>query len=148
MLQAHLKKKQNVENTRVNVPNCQERLHALANAAKHGAHFTATGGHHFTSDNVFCAAEIPIRKEQIKKMEKEKKDRSAGIACTEKVKESFETGKPITGMTVQELNALLKWFHEPNPTQGRVDKKRDCLIKYWTMEKQLQFFHHGQKGKN
>ena len=32
-------------------------------------------------------------------------------------------------MTVQELNALLKWFNEPNPTQGRVDKKRNCLKK-------------------
>ncbi len=68
MLQANLKKNQKVENARVTVPNSQEHLDTLAIAAMHGAHFPATGGHHFTSDDAFHADEIPVRKEQIKRM--------------------------------------------------------------------------------
>ncbi len=81
MLQAHFKKKQKNEKCAgVTVPISQERLDVLAEASTQGAHFAATGGQHFTLDDVFQAAEIPVRKEQIKKMEKSKKERSAGIA--------------------------------------------------------------------
>ncbi len=38
-----------------------------------GAHYTVTGGHHFTLDDVLHAAEIPVRKDQIKKMYKKRK---------------------------------------------------------------------------
>ncbi len=55
-------------------------------------------------------------------MEKEKKEWSAVVALAEKVKK-FENGKQIAEMDVQEWNVLMKWFHEPNLTQGRVDKK-------------------------
>ena len=74
MLRAHLKKKQKIEKrAEVTVPISQERLDALAKAATHGAHFAATGGQHFTSDDVIQAAEIPVRKEQIKKWKRAKR---------------------------------------------------------------------------
>ncbi len=81
-------------------------------------------------------AKIPVRKELINKIEKEKKERSVGIALTDKAKKSFEIGKPIAGMAGQESNVLLKYFNEPNLTQGRVNKIRNCLknIGWWKSE--------------
>ncbi len=70
MLQAHLKKKQNVQNAKVMVPHSQECLDALAKDTTHGTHFAATGGHHFTLDDAFCAAEIERATQKIWKMKR------------------------------------------------------------------------------
>ncbi len=63
-------------------------------------------------------------------MEKNKKEKSAGIVLTGEAKKILENGKPNAGMIDQELNVLLKWFNEPNPTNGKVDEKRKHLKKY------------------
>ncbi len=87
----HSKKKLSKENVRVTVPNCQKHLDALITAATYGAHFAATGGNHFILDDVFCNDEIPVRKEQIKKMEKEMKERSAGVVLADQAKKILGT---------------------------------------------------------
>lgn len=99
----------------------------MANAARYGAHFVVTGCQHFTLDDVFCASEIPVGKEQIKKIKKNKKERSTGIALTGEANKVLVTWKPISGMVDQELNVLLKWFNVPNSTLGRMDERRNCL---------------------
>ncbi len=70
MSQNNINKKQNVENVEVTVPNSEEFLDALEKAATHRAHFAAIGGWHFTLDDAYHAASIPVRKEQNKKIEK------------------------------------------------------------------------------
>ncbi len=109
------------------VPISQKCLDALAKAATHITHFAATGVQHSTLDDAFRAAEILLRKEQIKKMEKSEKGMSVGIALMGEAKKILDTGKPIAGIIDPEINVLLKWFNKPNPTQGKVDKKRNHL---------------------
>ncbi len=46
----------------VTVPNLKERVEALSKASTHGAIFAVTGGYHFTSDDMFKAAELPAKK--------------------------------------------------------------------------------------
>ncbi len=58
-LKAELKKKPEVNESLVTVPNSKERVEALAKASTHGAIFAVTGGEHFTSDDMFKAAEMP-----------------------------------------------------------------------------------------
>lgn len=52
-----------------------ERIEALMNAKTHGEKSYISGGDHATSDDVFKAAELSNRKQQIDQMEKEKKIR-------------------------------------------------------------------------
>ncbi len=63
-------------------------------------------------------------------MEKNKKERSAGIVLMGEGKKILETGKLIAGMIGQELIVLLKLFNKPNPTIRKVDEKRKRLKKY------------------
>lgn len=53
-------------------PNTKDRVLLLAEAKRHGAKFTATGGDHLTSDDFFKSAVVPIREAEIKVMETEK----------------------------------------------------------------------------
>lgn len=68
------------------VQNSKECLDTFTLAATYWAQFLATGFHHFTSEDVFCPAGIQVRKDQIERMEKNNKERSAGIAFTDKAK--------------------------------------------------------------
>ena len=63
--------------------NSQARIEILAKASTHGAKFTATGGFHITSDDMFKSLEISIREKEIAEMEKDKRTRVE--------KEKFET---------------------------------------------------------
>ncbi len=65
-----------------------------------------------------------MKKEQIKEMETYKKETAAGITLAGEATKNFETGKPISGLVDQELNALMKRFNDSNPGKGRVDERR------------------------
>ncbi len=53
-----------------NSSDCKE---ALVKATTHGEILTITGDVHFTSDDMFKAAELPARKAKIQELEKSKK---------------------------------------------------------------------------
>ncbi len=74
-------------------------MEALAKASTHGAIFALTGGNHFTSDNMFKAAELPRQKAQIAEMKKEKTEREAGIEREAKAKSILEAKKEINSLT-------------------------------------------------
>ena len=54
---------------RITVKNSQARVEALAKAKTHGAKFTATGGGHVTSDDMFKSMEMGVRENDIKATE-------------------------------------------------------------------------------
>ena len=55
--------------------NSQSRIELLAKASTHCAKFTATGGFHITSDDMFKSLDISIREKEIAEMEKDKRTR-------------------------------------------------------------------------
>ena len=63
--------------------NSQAMTEILEKASTHGAKFTANGGFHITSDDMFKSLEISIREKEIVEMEKYKRTRVE--------KEKFET---------------------------------------------------------
>ncbi len=85
-----------MENVGVTVPKYQKCLDAQSSLCSNRMP-------HFTFNDVFCATKIPVRKEHIRKMEKEKNEISSGIAIADQAKKILETGKPINGMIGQEL---------------------------------------------
>ena len=44
----------------ITVPHTKERIEIIAKAGSHGKKFFATGGTHVTSDEFFCAADVPV----------------------------------------------------------------------------------------
>jgi len=48
-------------------------VEALAKATPHGVVLAVTGGDHFTSDDMFFAAELPAKKARIAQKKKDKK---------------------------------------------------------------------------
>ncbi len=76
------------------VPHSQGSLKTLAKTVTHVTLFAATGGEHVTSNGMFCAAELPARNKQVKKLDKDKNKRAAGIALTHAAKKILENDKP------------------------------------------------------
>ncbi len=64
-LKAELKKKKERASALVTIANSKERVEALAKANTHGAILAVTGGEHFTSNDMFKAAEMPAKKARI-----------------------------------------------------------------------------------
>mmetsp|Transcript_6062 Transcript_6062/g.12387 ORF Transcript_6062/g.12387 Transcript_6062/m.12387 type:complete len:178 (+) Transcript_6062:100-633(+) len=108
LLKALLRKKKEVKMVLVTVPHTEERVEALAKASTHGAVFAVTGGDHFTSDDMFKAAELPAKKAKIEQLKKNKKERLAGIEREAVGRKILEQGKEIKALTGNELTALLK----------------------------------------
>ena len=121
LLQAKLK--QHKERAALTVPLSNERQLALANAKSHGAVFAATGGTHFTCDDMFLAAEIEPTKKAIKELEKEKKRWEVLKLNQEKALAVLALGKPIANLRVSELEILLKWHDNDNWKGGNKEEK-------------------------
>ena len=121
-LKAELKKNKVVAQNSVTVPNSKERIEALAKASTHGALFAVTGGDHFTSDDMFMAAELPAKKAKIARLKEEKKVRLAKMEKEEKAMKILSLAKPISSLTVPEVTALLHWYDAPK--DGKLGEKR------------------------
>ncbi len=124
LLKAEIKKKSEVPWALLTVTHSREQVEALAKASTHGAIFALTGGNHFTSDNMFKAAELPHQKAQIAEMKKEKKEREAGIEKDSKVKSILEVKKEINSLTGDELTSLLRWHGAKKASEGKVEERR------------------------
>ncbi len=108
----------------VTVPHSKERLEALAAASTHGAFFAATGGEHFTADDVFKQAELVKRKEKIAQMERDKKLRESMIPLVEKAEAILREGRSIDNLRGNELTILLRWHQVPKAAEGKLEIKR------------------------
>ncbi len=97
LLCADLKQK-NDTTVALTVSHSQDHPKTLAKAVAHGALFAATGKKHFTSDDMFCAVELPVRKEQIKILKKDKKEKAAGIALTSEAKNWKMVSIPLNSL--------------------------------------------------
>ncbi len=134
-LKAELKKKKEVGVALVTVPNLRERVEALAKASTHGAIFAVTGGEHFTSDDMFKAAELPARKARIAALKKEKKARLAAVEREAAGRKILEQGKAVDSLTGSELTALLKWHGVEKAGDGKVPERREKWRKIVDEEK-------------
>ncbi len=65
LLKAVLRKKKEVNMGLVTFLHTKEHVEALTKPSTHGAVFEVTGGDHFTSDDMFKAAELPAKKAKI-----------------------------------------------------------------------------------
>lgn len=103
----------------VTKPNTLERQKLLAKASTHGEKFTATGGSHLTSDDMFCAMEIPVWEKEIKDMEKDKEDRVSMKNAKDDARKILIGSAKGAGVPRQgtfsgaELDTLLKWYQVP-----------------------------------
>ncbi len=118
-MKAELKMKKVVAQNLVTVPNSMERIEALAKASTHGAVFAVTGGDHFTSNDMFMAAELPAKKAKIAQLKEEKKVR---LVNEEKTMKVLSLAKPKGSITLSEVTALLNCNNAPK--DGKLGEKR------------------------
>ena len=121
LLQAKLN--QQKERAPLTVPLSEERQRALANAKTHGAVFAATGGMHFTHDDMFLAAEIEPTKKAIRELEKVKKKKQSDKVVKENAMAILASGKPIANLLVSEVEMLLKWHGVGDWKTGSKEQK-------------------------
>ena len=106
----------------------------MAKASTHGAKFTATGGFHITSDDMFKSLYISIREKEIEEIEKDKRNRME--------KEKFETdgraalsGRPpccpVTysrPWKVPVMDGILWWYGMSKVECGKMKKPKKSDI--------------------
>jgi len=91
-----------------------ERLQLLTKSNTHGKLFTATGGGHLTSDDIFIASEMGTREKEKKRLTSEKTRRLRKMAAEEKGKLVLSTkGVEGNGWSVQDVDAVLAWYDLP-----------------------------------
>ncbi|KAL3771166.1 hypothetical protein ACHAWU_004789 [Discostella pseudostelligera] len=91
-----------------------ERLQLLAKSNTHGKLFTATGGGHLTSDDIFIASEMATREKEKKRLTSEKTRRLRKMAAEEKGKSVLSTkGAEGNGWSVPDVDAVLAWYDVP-----------------------------------
>ena len=91
-----------------------ERLQLLAKSNTHGKLFTATGGGHLTSDDIFIASEMATREKEKKRLTSEKTRRLRKMAAEEKGKLVLSTkGVEGNGWSVPDVDAVLAWYDLP-----------------------------------
>ena len=120
------------ERTRpVTVKHSQARVEALAKASTHGAKFTATGGFHLTSNDMFKSMEIAVREKEIKEAEKEKERRLKMVEWMVKGKAALaRVDGDFRKLKANELVALLRWYSVP---AAEVGKKEDNFLMWMEM---------------
>ncbi len=79
LLKAEIKKKSKVPWALMTVAHSREQVEALVKASTHGEIFALTGGEHFTSDDMFKAADLPLQKAQIAAMKRGKSRGRLGL---------------------------------------------------------------------
>jgi hypothetical protein len=107
----------------------QERLQLLAKANTHGKLFSATGGMHLTSDDIFISAEMSTREKEMKRLSTEKNRRLKQMKVEEKAQRVLNTkGDAGTGWNVEDVNAVLAWYNHP---QRNKLTSKESKLKAW-----------------
>ena len=107
----------------------QERYEILAKANTHGKLFSATGGTHLTSDDVFIGAELSTREKEQKRLTVEKNRRLRMLKVEEKGKMVLDTkGSDCTSWNKTELDAVLAWYNPPRRTKMTPEEKIQAWI--------------------
>ena len=105
--------------TRITVKHSQDRIVALAKAKSHGAKFTATGGGHVTSNDMFKAMEMEAREKEIKLMEDDKKSRKKQERTEERATEALvRVNYKFEDLKATELIDILRWYQIPSSEIG------------------------------
>jgi hypothetical protein len=112
---------------RVTEPNTVARQVAPVNAKGHGGRFHVTGGAHMTCDDLFIAAEMSARREQMEGYEKKKKLALQLQDVEEKALAILGQEKAVQSLTVKELEVLLAWHQAPKVTGA---KKAEKLVQW------------------
>ena len=106
----------------------QERLQLLAKANTHGKLFSATGGMHLTSDDIFISAEMSTREKEMKRLTTEKNRRLKQMKVEEKGQRVLDTkGDDSTSWTVADVDAVLAWYNHPQ----RNKLSKELKLKAW-----------------
>jgi len=104
----------------------EARLQLLAKANTHGKLFSATGGCHLTSDDIFISAEMNTREKEKKRLTAEKTRRLKQLKVEEKGKRVLETkGADGSNWNVADLDAVLAWYNHPN--RNKLTNKEDKM---------------------
>ena len=106
-------KKNPVKPRMVTKPNSLERQQLLAKAGTHGEKFTATGGGHLTSDDMFKAMALACREKELSAAQVDKAKRLAATKTHQAALSVLCQSKAVDSYNVAELNTLLKWFCIP-----------------------------------
>ncbi len=106
----------------------QERLKLLAKANTHGKLFSATGGMHLTSDDIFISAEMSTREKEMKRLTTEKNRRLKQMKVEEKGQRVLDTkGDDSKSWTVADVDAVLAWYNHPQ----RNKLSKELKLKAW-----------------
>ncbi len=96
----------------------QEHYDILAKSNTHGKLFSATGGTHITSDNIFISAEMATREKEEKRLTTEKNKRLRQMKVKDKGKAILDAkGYDCTRWNKTDLNAVLAWYNLPKRAQ-------------------------------
>lgn len=102
----------------------KERYEILAKASTHGKLFSATGGTHLTSDDVFIGAEMSTREKEQKRLSAEKNRRLRQMKVEEKGKMVLETkGTDCACWNKMEMDAVMAWYNPPRRTKMTTEEK-------------------------
>ncbi len=106
----------------------QERFQLLAKANTHGKLFSATGGMHLTSDEIFISAEMSTREKEMKRLTTEKNRRLKQMKVEEKGQCVLDTkGDDSTSWTAADVDAVLAWYNHPQ----RNKLSKESKLKAW-----------------
>mmetsp|Transcript_448 Transcript_448/g.897 ORF Transcript_448/g.897 Transcript_448/m.897 type:complete len:213 (+) Transcript_448:207-845(+) len=106
------------------VPHSRERIALIAESKSHGSLFLATGGAHITGDDFFKAAASNKRKEEISKMEVEKKKRLLFEKWSVEGLAVLDQKKAVNDLIGSELEKLLLMYHIPKAKHGNKGEKK------------------------
>ena len=110
----------------------------LAKLNTHGKLFTATGGGHLTSDDIFIASEMATREKEKKRLTSEKTCRLRKMAAEEKGKLVLSTkGVEGNGWSVPDVDAVLAWYDVPQQNKLTTkEAKMRAWAKIWQEDKE------------
>lgn len=103
----------------------KEQYDVLMKANTHGKLFSALGGYHLTSDDIFISAEMKTREKEKKRLTIEKNKRLQQMKVEEKAKLVLDTkGNDCTSWTRTDFDAVLAWYNPPKRTQLTTNEEK------------------------
>jgi hypothetical protein len=122
--------------------NSSERQEALAKARTAGVHIKVTGGDHLTSDDMLVGYELVERREEIMKLESQKKDALGATRRdphAEEVINRLRAEKQVDAVTIEDpssitnkdLDILLKWKIDSESLPASVSKNKGTRVAKW-----------------